>query len=242
MSFTCFDKFKRVLDGIPDEGDRKTMALAIIEYGLTGADPGFCYPLSAIFEAVREDIDNSRDARENNKGGRPRGSKTKRKAATATPPADASEVSPGSGNGGLENQEPPFPEGETPVSDNGNPIQAKPSQSRPGQDSPLPPSEGSFAILCLGALNEELGRDYTHLPAPCARTLRQAQGRHTVEEVRAMVAYKRDEWRGTQFAKALTPNTLFSPDHFEQYMHQSQEDTGKGGEGCEELGEYAGVL
>ena len=220
MSFTCFDKFKRVLDGIPDEGDRKTMALAIIEYGLTGADPGFCYPLSAIFEAVREDIDNSRDARENNQGGRPRGSKPKRKA-TAAPPADAGEVSAAGENGGSENQKPPFSEGGTPVSENGNQSQSKPGQTIPCQDNPLPPSEGSFAVMCLGALNEELGRDYTHLPAPCARTLRQAQGRHTVEEVRAMVAYKRDEWRGTQFAKALTPNTLFSPDHFEQYMAQA---------------------
>lgn len=40
------------------------------------------------------------------------------------------------------------------------------------------------------------------------------------------VALTRDEWRaedaarGTRFSRNLTPNTLFSPDHFEQYMGQ----------------------
>ena len=37
-----------------------------------------------------------------------------------------------------------------------------------------------------------------------------------------MIAYKRDEWQGTKFSKRLTPNTLFSPDHFEQYMHEAK--------------------
>lgn len=55
MSFTVFDKFKGVLDSIPDEGDRAAMALAVVEYGLTGEEPGFGYPMSAIFEGMRED-------------------------------------------------------------------------------------------------------------------------------------------------------------------------------------------
>ena len=37
-----------------------------------------------------------------------------------------------------------------------------------------------------------------------------------------MIRYKREEWQGTKYSKCLTPNTLFSPDHFEQYIHQSQ--------------------
>ena len=126
MSFTCFDKFKGVLDSIPDEADRKTMALAIIEYGLTGEDPAFGYPLSAIFEGVREDIDNSRDARGKNKGGRPKGSRNKPKPVPSpeTPGEEECEVSDGVKNGGFQNQEPPFPVSETPVSETGNPDQA----------------------------------------------------------------------------------------------------------------------
>lgn len=219
MNFTCFDKFMMVLDSIPDEGDRMRMALAIIEYGTEGKDPGFGYPMSAIFEGMREDIDNSRDARANNKGGRPRGSRNK---APAAPPAPAAEVSCHEKNGGSENEKPPFPVSETPVSENGNPIQANTDQANPGQskENPLPP----FPDLCLMALNEELGTAFTTMPAKCRRTLERSEGAATVEEVREMVRHKRDEFRGTQFRGCLTPNTLFSPDHFEQYVHQAREE------------------
>lgn len=90
-----------------------------------------------------------------------------------------------------------------------------------GEPPYSPPAPEPFALECLRALNEELGRDYTHIPSRCARAIIQAKGRHTVDEVRAMVAYKRDEWRDTRYAKHLTPNTLFSPDHFEQYLAQA---------------------
>lgn len=92
-----------------------------------------------------------------------------------------------------------------------------------GEPPYSPPAPEPFALECLRALNEELGRDYTHIPSRCTRAIIQAKGRHTVDEVRAMVAYKRDEWRDTRYAKHLTPNTLFSPDHFEQYMAQAAE-------------------
>lgn len=228
MSFTCFDKFKGVLDSIPDEADRKTMALAIIEYGLTGEDPAFGYPLSAIFEGVREDIDNSRDARGKNKGGRPKGSRNKPKPAPSpapeTPGEEECEVSDGVKNGGFQNQEPPFPVSETPVSETGNPDQAKPVQAKPGHGNPLPPSE--FPLLCLKALSDVSGQVYTTMPSRCRRELERAEGRFGADQVRGMIEFKRDEWRaedarrGTTLSRNLTPNTLFSPDHFEQYMGQ----------------------
>lgn len=232
MSFTCFDKFKGVLDSIPDDGDRAAMALAIVEYGLTGAEPGFSYPMSAIFEGMREDIDNSRDARNSNKGGRPRGSRNKPKAATS--PEVSEEVSENQENGGSRNEKPPFPVSETPVSETGNPGQAKPGQAKPGQGNPLPPSAdgGTFAMRCLAALNEELGTPFTRMPEECGRMLADAEDRFGVGQVRAMVAYKRDEVAGTRFKGILTPNTLFSPKHFEQYMAQSMAH-------AEEAGRYA---
>lgn len=218
MNFTCFDKFKGVLDSIPEEADRMRMALAIIEYGTDGKDPGFGYPMSAIFEGMREDIDNSREARANNKGGRPRGSKNKAQAAPPAPPEASAEVSGDEKNGGFENQKPPFPELKTPVSETGNPIHAMPGQSIPGQSNtnPLPP----FPDLCLMALNEELGTMFTVMPEKCRHMLERSEGAATVEEVRLMVRHKRDELRGGPYRNCLTPNTLFSPDHFEQYMAQ----------------------
>lgn len=87
-----------------------------------------------------------------------------------------------------------------------------------GVNPPNPP----FAWRCLAELNEALGTSYTSMPPKCARVLERFDGKYTLEEVRAMVEYKRDEWRGTRFANCLTPNTLFSLDHFEQYMNQSR--------------------
>ena len=230
MSFTVFDKFKGVLDSIPDEGDRAAMALAVVEYGLTGEEPGFGYPMSAIFEGMREDIDNSRTARQSNKGGRPRGSRNKPKAAPSP------EVSENQKNGGFENRKPPFFETETPVSETENPNQANTAQDSTSQsnENPLPPSEDgeTFALRCLAALNEELGTPFTRMPGECGRMLADAEGRFGVDQVRAMVAYKRDEVSGTRFKGILTPNTLFSPKHFEQYMAQSMGH-------AEEAGRYA---
>lgn len=70
------------------------------------------------------------------------------------------------------------------------------------------------------ALNEELGTMFTVMPEKCRHMLERSEGAATVEEVRLMVRHKRDELRGGPYRNCLTPNTLFSPDHFEQYMAQ----------------------
>ncbi len=75
---------------------------------------------------------------------------------------------------------------------------------------------GDFPSLCLAALAEVSGQAYTTMPG----------SRFGADQVRGMIEFKRDEWRaedaarGTRFSRNLTPNTLFSPDHFEQYMGQ----------------------
>lgn len=84
--------------------------------------------------------------------------------------------------------------------------------------------DAPFWLQCLGALNEVLCTTYTTMPEKCRHTLERCAGGYTVEQVRDMIAYKRDEWQGTRFRKCLTPNTLFGPDHFEQYVHQSKSD------------------
>lgn len=79
-----------------------------------------------------------------------------------------------------------------------------------------------FWLQCLNAFNDVMATTYTSMPEKCRHRLERSEGTVSVEEVRAMIAYKRDEWCGTKYRKGLTPNTLFSPDHFEQYLHQSQ--------------------
>lgn len=84
------------------------------------------------------------------------------------------------------------------------------------------PMDAPFGLLCLKALNEVLGTCYGTLPSKSALCLSRMEGKYEPDEVRRMVEFKRDEWTGTKFANNLTPNTLFGPDHFEQYMHQSR--------------------
>ncbi len=80
----------------------------------------------------------------------------------------------------------------------------------------------TYALQCLAIFNETMGTAYGSMPAQCGRTLQRFGDKYPLEEVRAMIEYKLDEWQGTRFANCLTPNTLFSPDHFEQYMNQSR--------------------
>ena len=86
-----------------------------------------------------------------------------------------------------------------------------------GVNPPNPP----FAWQCLAALNEVLGTTYSSLPPKCSQVLERFSDMYTVDGVRRMVEYKRDEWAGTRWKNCLTPNTLFSLEHFEQYMNQS---------------------
>lgn len=54
--------------------------------------------------------------------------------------------------------------------------------------------DAPFWLQCLGALNEFLGTKYTTMPEKCRHMLERCAGGYTVEQVRSMIAYKRDEW------------------------------------------------
>ena len=73
MSFTIFDKFVPILDRIPDETARNAVAMAVVRYGILKEEPELEWPYDAIFEGMRDDIDNSRKARNENGGGGARG-------------------------------------------------------------------------------------------------------------------------------------------------------------------------
>lgn len=96
-----------------------------------------------------------------------------------------------------------------------------------GEPPYIPPVQSSaeeapFSLRCLASFNDLMGTTYTTMPSKCRHMLERSADAFTVGQVRSMIAFKRDEWAGTKYRKGLTPNTLFSPDHFEQYMHQAQ--------------------
>lgn len=104
----------------------------------------------------------------------------------------------------------------------------------PPYSPPMPSSleDASFWLQCLAAFNDLMGTTYTTMPEKCRHMLERSAATFTVGQVRSMIAFKREEWTGTKYRKGLTPNTLFSPDHFEQYMHQTQAEE-------KEAGDYA---
>ena len=70
--FTWFPKFTDVLKSLPPDMVGE-MAIAIADYGTSGKEPEFGNKLMlAVFAGIREDIDNSINARHRNKGGRPK--------------------------------------------------------------------------------------------------------------------------------------------------------------------------
>lgn len=104
----------------------------------------------------------------------------------------------------------------------------------PPYSPPMPGSleDAPFWLQCLAAFNDLMGTTYTTMPEKCRHMLERSAATFTVGQVRSMIAFKREEWTGTKYRKGLTPNTLFSPDHFEQYMHQAQAEE-------KEEGDYA---
>lgn len=71
-TFTVFEKFGDVCAAL-GEDDRKELIYAINMYGMFGEEVELPYMLKALFIALKEDIDNSKNARtRGSKGGRPK--------------------------------------------------------------------------------------------------------------------------------------------------------------------------
>lgn len=87
--------------------------------------------------------------------------------------------------------------------------------------------EPSFAIQCLKVFNDVTGWELYNMPQKATECLNLREPRYTLEQVREMIKMKRDDWIGTKVEKFLKPSTLFSPDHFDEYMqeylHQNDE-------------------
>lgn len=155
--FTWFPKLTAALERVP-EGPRGELCWAIIQYGTNGVEPEFDdWALSAVFESLREDIDNSLAARNKNKGGRPRKGDKRETGVSDSSETTETGVSENQ-NGGFEVLETP----ETGVSEHENPslytspYQSIPSQTIPGQgsaDVPDAPTEeecvAEFQANCL---------------------------------------------------------------------------------------------
>ncbi|MCI6844457.1 MAG: DUF6291 domain-containing protein [Coriobacteriaceae bacterium] len=110
--FTWFPKLTSTVAKVPEE-HRGLFLWALAQYGTYGIEPELAWPLDAIFESLREDIDNSKRSIENGRrGGR------------------------GNKNGAPEKREAGFTEQETPLFETGK-GGLEDSQAIPGQSSPI---------------------------------------------------------------------------------------------------------
>lgn len=109
--FTVFPKFLDIIRKLPAREDQAKVALAIMEYGCEGDEPELEFPLDMAFEACREDVENSKKARNENKGGRPKKQKNNggledEETGVITGVSDSEESALSRKNGGLEGAEP----------------------------------------------------------------------------------------------------------------------------------------
>ncbi|MEY8340165.1 conserved phage C-terminal domain-containing protein [Adlercreutzia muris] len=205
------DGYFRTGDKMRSKRARQEFYCAVVEFYYKGVEPEFKTEAAEVgFEGIRYSLENSRKQRENARN--PRG------GGESAPEPDASQT-PAEAEPDASQRDSQTPAKEEVKEDIGIPPYSPPA------DFDAAPA-GDFPSLCLAALAEATGQAYTTMPARCRRELERCSGRFDAAQVRGMIEFKRDEWRaedaakGTRFSRNLTPNTLFSPDHFEQYMGQ----------------------
>lgn len=115
-SFTWFPKLTRTVERVPEE-QRGLLLWALARYGTDGIEPELEYPLDMAFEALRDDIDNSKKNRHANRGGRPKKTGVKQGETTVT---EQETTVCETENPGFEDAEP-------------KPIQSNTNQSKPDQ-------------------------------------------------------------------------------------------------------------
>ena len=170
--FTWFPKFTRVLAAVPPEHVGE-VALAIARYGTDGEEPEFSDPLlAAVFAGLREDIDNSVNAREHNGGGRPRKRKASDEPATSCAQAVETDGGTVEGCGGnvetlcegnvdgqsFRRENPRFDIYENPV-----------TGVTPGFETPKPPLYKPYQAIPIQA-NPIGGSEVNPAPAPAPET------------------------------------------------------------------------
>ena len=170
MAFTVFDSFAEVYDDFDasdpeDLRDRAMLADALMMYGLHGVEADLPKHLRRVFKAMKNAIDNSKDARgRGGKGGRPRKKPVSDKPETQVPESENLGFSnvkpvsdkpetqvPESENLGFSNVKPVSDKPETQVPESENPNLTYPSLSCPeldcdelscdGGDAPAAPPE-----------------------------------------------------------------------------------------------------
>ncbi|OFK25061.1 conserved phage C-terminal domain-containing protein [Olsenella sp. HMSC062G07] len=216
--FTWLPKFTTTLERVPEE-QRGLLLWALAQYGTRGIEPTFDdWALQAVFEGLREDIDNNKSFRGLGKTG----GRGNRKAGSA------SLLQP---DEGFADSETPVCESETPVSDVENGGNEKspsiPYQSIPDHAKPNHAKEKAAAVReIVEYLNAKTGKSFRPTAKANATPIkaRLAEG-YTVADFKAVIDAKVPEWLGVKakdgrdMTQYLCPETLFRERNMERYLN-----------------------
>lgn len=78
--------------------------------------------------------------------------------------------------------------------------------------------ETPFVWQCVNVFNNVLKRSISDVPPMIVECLNRRADRYSLDEIAGMIRMKRDEWAGTKMESNLKPTTLFSANHFDEYM------------------------
>ena len=82
-------------------------------------------------------------------------------------------------------------------------------------------SKSNYIQEIIDYLNSKAGTKYKSTTRKTAQLIedRMREG-YTVDDFKIVIDKKCGEWNGTKRAQYLTPSTLFSPEHFDEYLNQ----------------------
>ena len=70
-------------------------------------------------------------------------------------------------------------------------------------------------------LNEKAGKSYKAVKTNNKHINARYEEGYTLEDFKTVIDYKTSKWKGTEWEKYLRPSTLFSAEHFENYLNEA---------------------
>ena len=74
--------------------------------------------------------------------------------------------------------------------------------------------------IVIDYLNQACETNYRHAKGTRDKIMPRLKEGFTVDECKSVIDKKAREWKGTEWEKYLTPDTLFRPSNFEKYLNQ----------------------
>ena len=230
QKFTWFPKITKVFNKIEDETHKLLFIQAVLNYGTYGIETELPYPINAMLESIKDDIDNSLNSRRSGS----KGGSNKKKEATPL-----EEVA----KGGSTTSEPPLDNVVTPLeevakggSEHAEPIPKHTNTIHTSTNKELYSPEISEIV---NYLNEKAGTSYRSSSKNTkARIKARLKEGFTVQDFKDVIDGRIRLWaKDPRMSEYIRPDTLFGS-KFESYLNAERVIPTQGGELDEIFAEY----